>query len=96
MCERSVTGVNIDDTPIIGGIETTSKVNGVPATAGYSIFNGYICYYASFEMSGNTVYVEKGAKITDSEWVKAARNELASVIQDLIDNVATDLNQLDK
>lgn len=90
----SVTGVNIDDTPITGGIETTSKVEGVPVTAGYSIFNGYICYYASFEMGGNTVYVEKGAKINDSKAVKAARNELASAIQNLIDNGEIDLSQL--
>ena len=91
----SVSGVNIDDTPIVSGIQKTSEIKGVPVTAGYCIINNkYVRYYASFEMGDNTVYVENGGVVTDSEGLKEARNELASAIQALIDNGEIDLGQL--
>lgn len=82
---------------VIDGESESTKVNGVPVTAGYFLtgrnskgVRTFICY-ASFELGGNTFYVENAGPEKES---KAIRNELAGTIQKLIRNGEADLSQI--
>lgn len=66
---------------VIEGKETASEVDGVSVNAGYFISGKNVIYYASFELAGNTVYLENAGPKENGEAVKA---EIASAIQNLI------------
>ena len=48
-----------------------------------------VIYYATFKLGDSTVYVENAGAKTESESVK---NDLATIIQELINNGALDLS----
>ena len=95
----SKTGINLLDTVINDSEEKTSEIKGVEITAGYSIANSYgnkvSLYYAVFELGGNTVYLENGG-LFGTEEATAARDELISAMQNLIDNGNVDFSQIKK
>ena len=79
----------------IVGSEESSEVNGTSVTAGYfvtdrnSVGEQNVIYYATFKLGDSTVYVENAGAKTESESVK---NDLATIIQELINNGALDLS----
>jgi hypothetical protein len=81
----------------IEGNESISEINGVSVTAGYFITKANsqgvktIIYFASWKLGDVTEYVQHGGNYDDSE---AFRNELASVIEQLIQNGEPKLNQI--
>ena len=90
----STTDIPLLDTEIVG-IEEISTVNGTSVIAGYfvtdrnSVGEQNIIYYATFKLGDSTVYVENAGAKTESESVK---NDLATIIQELINNGALDLS----
>jgi hypothetical protein len=87
-------GAPVADT-VIEGNESVSDVEGVPVTAGYFITkansqgNKTIIYFASFTLGNATMYVELGGDESNSD---AFRDEIASVIKQLIENGAPNLS----
>lgn len=92
----STSDIQLLDTVIIG-TESTTEINGVDIAAGYfetepnSKGKRYTIYYATFEIGGSKIYLENAGPADESE---AAKNQLAEVIQKLIDNGGLDLAQL--
>lgn len=92
----STTDIPLLDTEIVG-IEEISTVNGTSVIAGYfvtdrnSVGEQNIIYYATFKLGDSTVYVENAGKKSESENVK---NDLSTIIQELINNGALDLNAI--
>lgn len=90
----STTDIPLLDTKIVGS-EEISTVNGTSVIAGYfvtdrnSVGEQNIIYYATFKLGDSTVYVENAGAKTESESVK---NDLATIIQELINNGALDLS----
>ena len=90
----STTDIALLDTKIVGS-EESSEVNGTSVTAGYfvtdrnSVGEQNVIYYATFKLGDSTVYVENAGAKTESESVK---NDLATIIQELINNGALDLS----
>lgn len=90
----STTDIALLDTKIVGSKEN-SEVNGTSVTAGYfvtdrnSVGEQNVIYYATFKLGDSTVYVENAGAKTESESVK---NDLATIIQELINNGALDLS----
>ncbi len=90
----STTDITLLDTKIVGS-EESSEVNGTSVTAGYfvtdrnSVGEQNVIYYATFKLGDSTVYVENAGAKTESESVK---NDLATIIQELINNGALDLS----
>ena len=90
----STTDIALLDTKIVGS-EESSEVNGTSVTAGYfvtdrnSMGEQNVIYYATFKLGDSTVYVENAGAKTESESVK---NDLATIIQELINNGALDLS----
>ncbi|MDR3295931.1 MAG: hypothetical protein LBT26_08920 [Clostridiales Family XIII bacterium] len=86
----------ITDT-IIESNENVSEVGGVPVTAGYFITKANsqgvktIIYFASWNLGDVTEYVEFGGDETDNE---ALSSELASIIEQLIQNGEPNLSQI--
>lgn len=76
----SAPGVNISDL-VIEGEETASNVNGVSVNAGYFTSGKTVIYYATFELSESTVYIENAGKKDESETV---RSDIAKAIQKII------------
>lgn len=76
----SAPGVNISDL-VIEGEETASDVNGVSVNAGYFTSGKTVIYYATFELSESTVYIENAGKKDESETV---RSDIADAIQKII------------
>lgn len=92
----STSDVQLLDTVIVG-TEETSKINGVSIVAGYFITepnsNGEqsAIYYATFELGNCKIYLENAGTKGNSETTK---NQLAEVIQKLIDNGEPDFTSL--
>lgn len=86
----STTDILLLDTEIAGS-EEISEVNGTSVTAGYLITGQNAIYYATFKLGDSTVYVENAGAKTESETVK---NDLATIIQELINNGALDLSAI--
>lgn len=90
----STTDISLLDTVIVG-IEGMSTVNGISVTAGYfvtdrnSVGAQNAIYYAAFKLGDSMIYVENAGAKTESEAVK---NDLAAIIQELINNGAPDLS----
>lgn len=90
----STTDIALLDTKIVGS-EESSEVNGTSVTAGYFVTDRNsageqnVIYYATFKLGDSTVYVENAGAKTESESVK---NDLATIIQELINNGALDLS----
>lgn len=92
----STTNISLLDTEISGN-EEISTVNGTSVTAGYFVTdpnsNGKqnAIYYATFKLGDSTIYVENAGAKTESETIK---NDLATIIQELINNGALDLSAI--
>jgi len=92
----STTDIPLLDTKIIGS-EEISTVNGTSVTAGYfvtdrnSVGEQNVIYYATFKLGDSTVYVENAGAKTESEAIK---NDLSTIIQELINNGALDLSAI--
>ena len=92
----STTDILLLDTAIVG-IEEISTVNGTSVTAGYfvtdrnSVGEQNIIYYATFKLGDSIIYVENAGTKTERESVK---NDLATIIQELINNGALDLSAI--
>ena len=90
----STSDVQLLDTVIVG-TEKVSEINGITIVAGYfvtdrnSVGEQNVIYYATFKLGDSTVYVENAGAKTESESVK---NDLATIIQELINNGALDLS----
>ncbi len=93
----STSDVQLLDT-VIAGTEETSKINGVSIVAGYFITEPNskgeqnAIYYATFELGSCKVYLENAGTKDNSE---TTRNQLAEVIQKLIENGEPDLTSLE-
>ncbi len=93
----SKSGTQLSDTEITGK-EKASTVNGISVNAGYFISkansNGIktAIYYSSFMLKDNVIYLENAGVEEDIETLK---NELAAVIQQLIQIGEFDLNILE-
>ncbi len=89
----STSDVQLLDTKIVGA-EETSEINGTSITAGYFVTDPNskgeqnAIYYATFEMGNCKVYLENADTKDNSETTK---NQLAEVIQKLIENGNLDL-----
>lgn len=89
----STSNVPLRDTVIVGA-EETSKLNGVNIIAGYFVTKPNsrgeqtAIYYASFELGSCKIYLENAGARGDSE---ATKNQLAKVLQKLIENGEPDL-----
>ncbi len=89
----STSDVQLLDTKIVGA-EETSEINGTGITAGYFVTDPNskgeqnAIYYATFEMGNCKVYLENADTKDNSETTK---NQLAEVIQKLIENGELDL-----
>lgn len=87
--------VNLLDTIIVGE-EKSCEINGVPVTAGYFVTKPNskgvktVVYNADFTMGNTRMYVENAGPEYERETVK---NELADVIEALINNGELDLAQ---
>ena len=85
------------DTTIVGN-EKATEVDGVSVTAGYFITapnsrdEQTAIYYATFEIGSSTMYVENAGARAKSEAVK---NDLVTVIQELIGNGELDLTSVE-
>lgn len=92
----STTNISLLDTEISGN-EEISTVNGTSVTAGYFVTdpnsNGEqnAIYYATFKLGDSTIYVENAGAKTESKTIK---NDLATIIQELINNGALDLSAI--
>ena len=92
----STTNISLLDKEISGN-EEISTVNGTSVTAGYFVTdpnsNGEqnAIYYATFKLGDSTIYVENDGAKTESETIK---NDLATIIQELINNGALDLSAI--
>ena len=92
----STTNISLLDTEISGN-EEISTVNGTSVTAGYFVTdpnsNGEqnAIYYATFKLGDSTIYVENAGAKTESETIK---NDLATIIQELINNGALYLSTI--
>ena len=92
----STTNISLLDTEISGN-EEISTVNGTSVTAEYFVTdpnsNGEqnAIYYATFKLGDSTIYVENAGAKTESETIK---NDLATIIQELINNGALDLSAI--
>lgn len=92
----STSDVQLLDT-IIVGTEEISEINGISIAAGYFVTNPNskgeqnIIYYATFEIGGCEVYLENAGAKGDREAIK---NQLAEVVQKLIENGDLDLTSL--
>ena len=92
----STTNISLLDTEISGN-EEIFTVNGTSVTAGYFVTdpnsNGEqnAIYYATFKLGDSTIYVENAGAKTESETIK---NDLATIIQELINNGALDLSAI--
>lgn len=88
--------VSLLDTIIVGE-EKSCEINGVPVTAGYFVTKPNskgvktVIYNADFTMGNTRIYVENAGPEYERETVK---NELADVIEELINNGELDLAQL--
>lgn len=86
------------DTEVVG-IEEISTVNGISATAGYFVTDRNsggeqnIIYYATFKLGDSTIYVENAGSKAERESVK---NDLATIIQELINNGEIDLSAISR
>lgn len=93
----STSDVPLLDTEIVG-TEETAKINGTSIIAGYFITDPNskgeqnAIYYAAFELSKCKVYLENAGTKDDRETTK---NQLAEVLQKLIENGEPDLSFLD-
>lgn len=93
----STSDVQLLDTVIVGA-EETSEINGVSVVAGYFITEPNskgeqnVIYYATFELGSCKIYLENAGTKGNSETTK---NQLAEVIQKLIENGELDLTSLD-
>ena len=89
----STSDVQLLDTELVGA-EETSEINGTSITAGYFVTDKNskgeqnAIYYASFALGACRVYVENAGAKENSE---ATKEELAEVIQKLIENGEPDL-----
>lgn len=94
----SAPGVMLNDT-VIEGEERVSDVDGISVHAGYFITRANsrgkknIIYYAEFKMGEWVVYIEHTGPVDESEVVK---NEVTSVIQDVISLEEIDLREITK
>ncbi len=92
----STTDRKLVDT-VIEGDKYDSEVQGVFVKAGYFITKANsqgvktAIYYATFELGGNTVYIEHAGTEENSERVK---NEVATAIQQLIQHGAFDSSKI--
>lgn len=92
----STTNIPLLDTEIIGN-EEISTVNGTSVTAGYFVTDPNsageqnVIYYATFKLDDSTIYVENAGAKAESEAVK---NDVATIIQELINNGALDLSTI--
>ena len=93
----STSDVQLLDTVIVGA-EETSEINCVSVVAGYFITEPNskgeqnAIYYATFELGSCKIYLENAGTKGNSETTK---NQLAEVIQKLIENGELDLTSLD-
>ena len=76
---------------VIEGEENISEVDGVLVHAGYFTNNKNAIYYAAFRLGESTVYVEHAGAKEDGETIK---NELSSIIQNLIALGDVDFSQI--
>ncbi|MGN0547565.1 MAG: hypothetical protein ACI4I3_09550 [Acutalibacteraceae bacterium] len=83
---------------VIEGTENNTEINGVSVTAGYFITDPNsrgernAIYYAAFELGNSKFYLVNSGTKDDSE---ATKNQLAEVIQRLIENGEPDLSSFD-
>ena len=89
----STSDIPLIDTVIVGK-EESAELNGISITAGYFVTDPNskgeqnAIYYATFELGNCKIYLENSGMIDDSEVIK---NQLAEVIQKLIENGELDL-----
>lgn len=89
----STSDVQLLDTVIVGTEENT-EINGITIAAGYFVTDPNskgeqnAIYYAAFEIDGCKIYLENAGAKADSETTK---NQLAEVIQKLIENGELDI-----
>ena len=90
----STSNVQLLDT-VIEGTEESSEINGITIAAGFFVTDPNskgeqnAIYYATFEIDGCKVYLENVGTKADSETTK---NQLAEVIQKLIENGELDIS----
>ena len=91
-------GTPVTDT-IIDADKEVSEISGVPISAGYFITKANsqgikdIIYFASFSLGDASVYVELGGEEANSEHFQ---NEIASIIEKLIQNGTPDISLITK
>jgi len=79
---------------VIAGKEQSTKINGTSITAGYFVTDSNskgkqnAIYYSAFELGNCKIYLENSGTIENSETTK---NQLAEVIQKIIENGKPDL-----
>lgn len=83
----SASDITLRDT-IIAGEEKSTVVSGTSVTAGYCTSGQNVIYYATFSLGDQVVYLENSGPEKEREGVK---NDLAAVIQALIDHGPLDL-----
>lgn len=89
----STSDTQVLDTIIVGTDENT-EINGIEVVAGYFVTEANskgeqnIIYYATFEIGDCKVYLENAGTKANSE---ATKNELAEVIQKLVENGEVDI-----
>ncbi len=89
-------GTPITDT-VVQGNKKTSKIKGVPVTAGYFVTDPNskgaknIVYFATFNLGDATMYVELGGRESDGETLRA---EIGAVVEQLIGHGAPDLGRI--
>lgn len=92
----TTSGLPLTDT-VVEGIEKNTVVDGVSVIAGYYLTDPNsrgeqtAIYFATFELGSSTVYVENAGARAEREKVK---NDLAAVVQELINNGEPDTSQL--
>ncbi len=93
----STSTIQLVDT-VIDGNEESTEICGISVEGGYLVTDSNskgernVIYYATFKLGENTIYVENAGAERDSETVK---NELAAVIQNLINNGEFDLTSFE-
>ncbi len=94
----AVPGLSVTDT-VFDADKEVSEINDVPISAGYFVTKASsqgiknIIYFASLTLGNVSVYVELGGEETNSE---PLRNEIASIIEQLIQNGAPDMSRITK
>ncbi len=89
----STSDIQLRDTVIVG-MEESTEINGTGITAGYFVTDPNskgeqnAIYYATFELGSCKIYLENSGTKDNSE---ATKNQLAEVIQKLIENGELDL-----